>query len=109
MGPVNSRLAMYKNPLDTKSKKITYTPEGCDKSFTVDAWGLGTGLLKSSVRTVKYSCGSEDMEYDGKYLYVAFECSSKNYRQTWTNINPTIKITEDFYIIDPEIVVKKGK
>jgi hypothetical protein len=109
MGPINSRLAMYKNPLDTKSKKITYSPEGCDKSFTVDAWGLGSGLLKTSVKTVKYSCGSEDMEYDGKYLYVAFECSSKNYCQSWKNINPTVKMTEDFYIIDPEIVVKKGK
>ena len=109
MGPINSRLAMYKNPLNTESKKLTYSPAGCDKSFTVDAWGLGSGIFKKSVKTVKYSCGSEDMEYDGKNLYVAFECSSPNYTQSWKNINPTVKMTEDFYIIDPEIVVKKGK
>ena len=107
MGPINSRLAMYQNPLDSEGKTITYTPEGCDKSYSVKAYALKG--LKSWEKTVTYSCGSEDMEYDGKYLYVAFECSSPNYCQSWKNINPTVKMTEDFYIIDPEIVVKKGK
>ncbi len=104
MGPVNSKLAMYKNPLNTKAKNITYKPEGCDESFTVKAWALKN--LKNWKKTVKYSCGSEDMEYDGKYLYVTFECSSENYNQSWKNINPTVKMTEDFYIIDPQKVLE---
>ncbi len=104
MGPINSKLAFYKNPMNSEPEKITYKPEGCDQSFTVDAWVLKN--LKNWDKTVKYSCGSEDLEYDGRYLYVTFECSSKCYNQSWKNINPTVKMTEDFYIIDPTKIVK---
>ena len=105
MGPINSKIAMYKNPLkNSSSQKLTYTPEGCDSSFTVDAYKLRN--IKDWEKTVKISCGSEDMEYDGNHLYVTFECSSKEYNQSWKNINPLVKMTEDFYIIDPKKIIK---
>ena len=99
-GPINSRLAVYKNPMEKDSKKITYKPEGCKESFTVDAWELSS--LKNWKKTKVISAGSEDLEFDGKNLYVAFEVSSQNYHKTWININPTIKTTKYFYIIDFE-------
>ncbi len=98
MGPINSRLAVYKNPMEKDGKKITYKPEGCKESFTVEAWELSS--LKNWKKTKTVSAGSEDLEFDGKNLYVAFEVSSKNYHKTWININPTIKTTKYFYIID---------
>lgn len=100
MGPINSRLAVYKNPMVKKGKNITYKPEGCDKKFTVEAWELST--LKNWKKTKTISAGSEDLEFDGENLYVAFEISSENYHQSWININPTIKTTKYFYIIDFE-------
>ena len=103
-GATNSKLAFYNNPLKTDSQKITYKPEGQSKSFTVDAWKLADGL--NWEKTVTLAAGAEDMEYDGENLYVTFECSSKNYKTKWS-LNPLVKITNDFYLIDPEKAAKK--
>ncbi len=103
-GATNSKLAFYNNPLKTDSKKLTYKPEGQSNSFTVDAWKLADGL--NWVKTVKLAAGAEDMEYDGENLYVTFECSSKNYKTKWS-LNPLVKITNDFYLIDPEKAAEK--
>ncbi len=104
-GATNSKLAIYNNPLKTDSEKVTYKPEGQSKSYSVDAWELED--KKNWLETVKIAAGAEDLEYDGKNLYVTFECSSKNYKQKWKNINPTIKMTDDFYLINPETIVSE--
>ena len=100
-GAANSKLAIYNNPLKTDSESITYKPEGQSNSFTVKAWELED--KKNWVNTVKLAAGAEDLEYDGENLYVTFECSSKNYKTKWS-LNPLVKITNDFYLINPEKV-----
>lgn len=102
-GAQNSKLALYNNPLTTGATQFSYKPAGQDETFTVDAWELEN--KKNWVNTVTLAAGAEDLEYDGKNLYVTFECSSKNYRQKWININPTIKLTDDFYLIDVDKAV----
>ena len=106
-GATNSKLAIYNNPLSTDSESISYKPEGQSKSYSVNGWELAD--KKNWVKTVKIAAGAEDLEYDGANLYVTFECSSKNYNQKWKNINPTIKMTEDFYLINPVKIVDKSK
>lgn len=98
-GALDSKLAFYNNPLKAASEKYTYKPAGQEKSFTVDSWELEND--KNWVNTVKLAAGAEDLEYDGKNLYVTFECSSKNYKQKWMNTNPTVLLTNDFYLINP--------
>ena len=100
-GAANSKLAIYNNPLDTDSTKVTYKPEGQSKSFSVKAWELAD--KKNWVNTVKLAAGAEDLEYDGENLYVTFECSSKNYRTRWS-LKPSVKIIDDFYLINPKKV-----
>ena len=103
-GALNSKLAMYNNPLKEKAEEYTYKPAGQNKSFTVDAWELEN--KKNWVNTVTLPAGAEDLEYDGNSLYVTFECSSKNYKQKWININPSIRLTDNYYLIDVEKAVK---
>lgn len=103
-GALNSKLSLYKNPLNKKSEKYSYKPAGQSKTFTVDAWELEN--KKNWVNTVTLPAGAEDLEYDGDSLYVTFECSSKNYKQKWTNINPAIKLTDNYYLIDVKKAVK---
>ena len=102
-GATNSKLAFYNNPLKTSATQYSYKPEGQNETFTVDAWELEN--KKNWVNTVTLAAGAEDLEYDGKNLYVTFECSSKNYKQKWVNINPTIRLTDDFYLIDVDKAV----
>ena len=102
-GAANSKLAVYNNPLKADSTEITYKPEGQSKSFKVKAFELTD--KKNWVNTVKLAAGAEDLEYDGENLYVTFECSSKNYRTRWS-LNPAVKITEDFFLINPEKVAE---
>ena len=103
-GAVNSKLAIYSNPLKKDSEKVSYKPAGQSKTYTVDAWELKDG--KNWIETVKLAAGAEDLEYDGENLYVTFECSSKNYRTKWS-LNPLVKITDDFYLIDPKVIAEK--
>ena len=103
-GATNSKLAIYNNPLTTDCENISYKPEGQSKTYSVKAWELAD--KKNWVKTVKIAAGAEDLEYDGSNLYVTFECSSKNYNQKWKNIFPTIKMTDDFYLINPQAIVK---
>ena len=103
-GATNSKLAIYKNPLKNEdSEKISYKPKGQSNTYTVDAWEFTD--KRNWLETVKLAAGAEDLEYDGENLYVTFECSSKNYRPKW-RLNPLVKITEDFYLIDPKEIVK---
>ena len=102
-GATNSKLALYKNPLKTDSEKITYDPEGQHGRYSVDAWELAD--KKNWIETVTLPAGAEDLEYDGENLYVTFECSSKNYKTKW-RLNPLVKITDDFYLFNPQAIVK---
>lgn len=102
-GATNSKLALYNNPLNTSATTYSYKPAGQDETFTVDAWELEN--KKNWVNTVTLAAGAEDLEYDGRNLYVTFECSSKNYRQKWININPSLRMTDDFYLIDVDKAV----
>ena len=102
-GATNSKLAIYSNPLKTDSEKISYKPEGQSKTYTVDAWEFTD--KKNWIKTVTLAAGAEDLEYDGENLYVTFECSSKNYKNKW-RLNPLVKITDDFYLINPETIAK---
>lgn len=105
-GATNSKLAIYSNPLKTDSETISYKPEGQSKTYSVEAWELKDG--KNWIETVKLAAGAEDLEYDGENLYVTFECSSKNYRTKWS-LNPLVKITDDFYLINPATIAQKKK
>ena len=102
-GATNSKLAFYNNPIKTDSEKITYKPDGQSKSYSVEAWELAD--KKNWVNTVKLAAGAEDLEYDGENLYVTFECSSKNYKTKWSLV-PGVKITKDFYLINPQKAAK---
>lgn len=102
-GATNSKLAIYKNPLNTDSEKLSYKPEGQNSSYSVEAWELAD--KKNWIETVTLPAGAEDLEYDGENLYVTFECSSKNYKTKW-RLNPLVKITDDFYLINPLAIVK---
>ena len=99
-GASKSKLAFYKNPLNSKGEKVTYKADG--KSHSVKTWELSS--KKNHVKTIKLSAGSEDLEYDGDNLFVTFECSSENYRPRWSRKG---KLTEDFYLINPKKVLKK--
>ena len=103
-GATNSKLAIYDNPLKKDSETIKYKPEGQSKSYIVEAWELKDG--KNWIETVKLAAGAEDLEYDGENLYVTFECSSKNYRTKWS-LNPLVKITDDFYLVNPKVIADK--
>lgn len=105
-GAANSKLAIYKNPLKTKGTKVSYKPSSQSEAIFVEAWELTD---KNWLKTVKLAAGSEDLEYDGSSLYVTFECSSKNYNKKWKKTNPTVKMTEDFYLIDPIKIVEAKK
>ena len=100
-GAKNSKLAFYKNPIGKKGESVSYKAGG---KHTVKAWELSD--KKNHVKTVKLPAGSEDLEYDGESLYVTFECNSKNFRSRWGS-KKGVKITEDFYLINPKKILKK--
>ena len=100
-GATNSKLAIYNNPLKKDGETISYKPEGQSKTYSVKAWELKDGI--NWIHTVTLAAGAEDLEYDGDNLYVTFECSSKNYKNKW-RLNPLVKITEDFYLINPKVI-----
>lgn len=104
-GALNGKIAMYNNPLKTAKTEYSYKPAGQENTYTVDAWELED--KKNWINTETVAAGCEDLEYDGKNLYVTFECSSKNYCQSWMNINPTVKITENFYLLNPAKIANK--
>ncbi len=101
-GAKNSKLAFYKNPLNSKGETVTYKAGG--EKHSVKGWELSG--KKNHVKTIKLPAGSEDLEYDGENLYVTFECNSKNFRSRWGS-KKGVKITENFYLIDPKIAIKK--
>jgi hypothetical protein len=100
-GAQNSKLAVYRSPLAGKGKKLQIAND-----YEVEAFVLGE-KEGNWLKTYFLPAGSEDLEFDGRYLYVTFEGSSKNYRQKWINTNPRINISEDFYLLNPGRIVKE--
>ncbi len=98
-GAMNSKLAFYRNPFRQAGRKAAFQPDGQAGTFTVEAWTLAEGV--NWLKTVKLPAGAEDLEYDGRSLYVTFEGGSPNYRQKWLAINPALSITDCFYVLDP--------
>lgn len=98
-GAMNSKLAFYRNPFGKAGRQVTCQPAGQETTFKVEAWTLAEGV--NWLETVKLPAGAEDLEYDGRSLYVTFEGGSPNYRQKWLSINPTVSITDCFYVLDP--------
>jgi hypothetical protein len=96
-GAANSKLAFYKNPLNEKGTTISYRPEGQSKTYKTIGYELSDA--KNWAETVALAAGSEDIDYDGKYLYVSFEGASPNYKPRWS-LNPAVNIEEDYYLID---------
>ena len=56
------------------------------------------------LKTLELPAGAEDLEYDGRYLYVTFEGASENYRKKWIAKNPLISIEGRFYLISPGMI-----
>ncbi|MDD3148079.1 MAG: hypothetical protein PHD82_12295, partial [Candidatus Riflebacteria bacterium] len=104
-GALNSKLAIYNSPLSKPGTSVKFKPAGQTKTFTAEAWELADGV--NWLKTVKLAAGSEDLEFDGRYVYVTFEGASKNYRQKWISINPLVSISERFYLIKPETALKQ--
>ena len=102
-GAANSKLALYDSPFKTPATKVSFKPAGQSKTFSADAWELAD--KKNWRKTVELAAGSEDLEYDGRYIYVAFEGASQNYRHKWTGTNPGVKISESFYLITPNAIL----
>ncbi|MBF0407586.1 MAG: hypothetical protein HQM10_09530 [Candidatus Riflebacteria bacterium] len=103
-GARNSKLAFYRSPLNQPSTSISFTPAGHIKTFTTEGWVLAEGI--NWLKTINLPAGAEDLEYDGSFLYVTFEGASPNYRQKWISMNPSISISEKFYLINPSDVLK---
>lgn len=102
-GFTNSDLIFFKNPLNRNSKEIKIKLG--DKKYNIKGWKLED--KKCKVKELTIAAGAEDLEYDGNNLFVTFECNSKNYRDSWISKHPTIKMTEDFYLIDINKAIKK--
>jgi len=98
-GAQNSKLAIYRLPVKGQKLKIA-------DGYEVEAFVLGE-KEGNWLKTYILPAGSEDLEFDGRFLYVTFEGSSKNYRQKWISINPRINISEDFYLLNPGRLVKE--
>lgn len=101
-GANNSKLAFYKNPLSEKGTTISYKPEGQSKTYKTTGYELSDA--KNWVETVSIAAGSEDLDFDGKYLYVTFEGGSPNYKPRWS-LNPLVNIEEDYYLIEIDKIV----
>lgn len=104
-GASSSKLAFYKGLNPKSAVKHTFKPEGQNKTFTADAWVIDS---KTHLTTLELPAGSEDLEFDGKVLYVGFEGASPNYRSRWTKINPLLKIEDRFYLIAPKKIKELG-
>ena len=104
-GAKSSKLAFYKHPTDSKAIKFSFKPEGQSKTFSAEAWIVDSA---THLTTLELPAGSEDLEFDGKVLYVGFEGASPNYRGKWTKLNPFLKIEGRFYLISPRQIKELG-
>jgi len=104
-GARSSKLAFYKQSVSNKAVKLTFKPEGQSKTYSAEAWVVDS---ETHLTTLKLPAGSEDLEFDGKVLYVGFEGASPNYRGKWTKINPFLKIEDRFYLISPRQIKELG-
>ncbi len=104
-GARSSKLAFYREPARNKTFRHSYKPEGQSKTFTADAWVVND---ETHLTTLELPAGSEDLEFDGRVLYVGFEGASPNYRGKWTKINPLLKIEDRFYLIAPKQIKELG-
>lgn len=101
-GAKNGKLAFYRNPLNEKGTTISYKPEGQSKTYKTTGYELSDA--KNWAETVTIGAGSEDLDYDGHYLYVTFEGGSPNYKTRWS-LNPLVNIEEDYYLINIDKIV----
>jgi len=104
-GARSSKLAFYKQPARDKAFKLTFKPGGQDNTFSAEAWVVDSATHQT---TLELPAGSEDLEFDGKVLYVGFEGASPNYRGKWTKLNPFLKIEDRFYLISPRQIKELG-
>lgn len=99
-GSTDSKLAIYKSPLSEKADTTKYTVS--DKSYSVNSYELAD--KKNYVKTITLAAGSEDLDYDGKYLYVTFEGGSPNYKSKWQKQGGVIE--EKFYMLNCKKLTK---
>jgi hypothetical protein len=104
-GARSSKLAFYKQPANSRAFKLTFKPEWQSQTFSAEAWVVDS---ETHLATLELPAGSEDLEFDGKVLYVGFEGASPNYRGKWTKINPLLKIEDRFYLISPKQIKELG-
>lgn len=100
-GAANSKLALYSLPANLKGTRIKVAD-----GYEVEAIALGE-KEGNWLKTIKLPAGSEDIEFDGRFLYVTFEGSSKKYRLRWELLNPRLTISEHFYLLNPGRLLKK--
>jgi hypothetical protein len=101
-GAANSKLAIYRSPMANSAKGRTIK---FGEKIAIEAFVLGE-KEGNWLKTVALPAGSEDLEFDGRFLYVTFEGSSANYRNRWLLQNPKITISENFYLINPGKLLK---
>lgn len=104
-GARSSKLAFYRQPVSSKAIKLSFKPEGQSKTFSAESWVVDSATHQT---TLELPAGSEDLEFDGKVLYVGFEGASPNYRGKWTKLNPFLKIEDRFYLISPRQIKELG-
>ncbi len=104
-GAANSKLAIYKSPLNSKANRIEYSPSK-DKTFSVDGYVLAD---KVNWKTFSLPAGSEDLEFDGASLFVTFEGASPNYCTKWKKLNPLVKIEKNFYLLNSKKLIQEVK
>ncbi|NLF97764.1 MAG: hypothetical protein GX569_13585 [Candidatus Riflebacteria bacterium] len=104
-GARSSKLAFYKQPGSNRAIKLSFKPEGQSKTYSAEAWVVDS---ETHLTTLELPAGSEDLEFDGKVLYVGFEGASPNYRGKWTKLNPFLKIEDRFYLISPRQIKELG-
>ncbi|MEW6709757.1 MAG: hypothetical protein AB1403_08060 [Candidatus Riflebacteria bacterium] len=101
-GAQNSKLAVYRSPLIEKKNGKTIKIGG---KHEIPAYSLGEDE-ENWLKTIELPAGAEDLEFDGRFLYVTFEGASANYRDRWLKINPRISIEENFYLINSGRLLK---
>ena len=97
----NSKLAIYKSPLGKPGELKTF--ESLPGSPTIETYGVND---KCWLETYSMPAGSEDLDFDGKHLYLPFEGGSPNYKTKWRLMKPTIEIDDRFYQINADKLIE---
>lgn len=103
-GPTKSKLIIHSNPLiNSQTTTFKYTPNGCSKEYQTNGCILND---KNHVKTIikPLPAGTEDLEYDGKYVYMTFESNAGKYIENVEKKNKERKAQNK-----KPIKIKKGK